>query len=137
MNRPTIWTIVAIIIILIGTGLLTYSGVCVTVEKNGKKRSVVHGVYIAIGVILIAFAILIFILISRDLGKYTKIIPGMAYVSIPEKFGNWLSENMKGQMKFTKVIGNHFDNTFKSIKGINRGTYKFYGSEPGSEGIDA
>jgi hypothetical protein len=133
MKHPMTWTIFAIIFILIGTGLFVYSGTCVTVEKNGKKRSVVHGVYIVIGVILILASIFILILIARDLRIYAKVKPGMTLVPVPEKFGNWLSENMSSQPKFTNTIGKYIDNTYKSIKDIFPQSYKFFKTEPGSE----
>ena len=133
MKHPMTWTIFAIIFILIGTGLFVYSGTCVTVEKNGKKRSVVHWVYIAIGVILILASIFILILIARDLRTYAKVKTGMTLVPVPEKFGNWLSENMTNQPKFTKTIGNYIDKNFKAVKDIFPQSYKYYGTEPGSE----
>lgn len=133
MKHPITWTVVAIIIILIGTGLLVYSGTCVTVEKNGKKRSVVHWVYIIIGLVFIIISIIILILIAKDLRIYAKVKTGMVLVPVPEKFGNWLSENMANQPKFTKTIGNYFDNNFKTVKGIFPQSYKYYGTEPGSE----
>jgi hypothetical protein len=138
MKNPIIWVVIAILLILIGTGLLTYSGVCVTVEKNGKKRSVVHGVYIAMGVILIIISIIIFWLIASDyrnlrkqFNAFGKIEPGYSLIPLPSKFGRWVSVNMKVDEKFTKILGNYMDaGGFKALKGFKTSDYKFYGSIP-------
>lgn len=132
-----VWMVIAVILILIGTGLFVYSGTCITVEKNGKKRSVIHKFDIAIGILLILISIVILYFIAKDLKTYQKAPPGAILVSVPEKFGNWLGDNINSQVKFTKVIGNYIDAINKGIKGIYAPRYNFYGTEPGAEQVGA
>jgi hypothetical protein len=125
MKNPIVWMVVAVILILIGTGLFVYSGTCVTVEKNGKKRSVVHWVYIAIGIIFILISIWILFLLAKDLKNIQKVPEGMILASVPENFGVWVGENSKNNAIFTKVVGNYINNNIGNIKKIKDG-YKAY-----------
>jgi hypothetical protein len=54
--------ILAVILIIIGSGLATYSFTVKTVESNNKKRSSVHWVYMFVGAILVIVGVLIVML---------------------------------------------------------------------------
>ena len=133
MKNPILWIVVSILLILLGTGLLTYSGVCLTVEKNGKKRSAVHTAYIIFGIICILISIFIFFLVARDynrllkeINNVEKVAPGMTLVPLPENFGKWAVDNTNINPQFTKILGNYINNNYGNIKNIKNKGYISY-----------
>lgn len=62
MQLSNWFVILAVILIIVGSCLITYSFTVKVVEKNNKPRSSIHWVYMFIGLILLLIGILIVML---------------------------------------------------------------------------
>lgn len=136
MWLPGIQTIIAVILLIIGTVVITHSATVVVVKKkDGKTYASKHWGYIALGAVLVIIGLFI---IWRVVNYYRKNfksdnVKNAVWVQMPEKFGRWIIDNTNSDLKFPKYVGNFVDANVKNIKDVKKDIYKRYGSEGGAE----
>jgi hypothetical protein len=135
MILPGTQTIIAIILIIIGSIVITHSATVVAVKKkDGKTYTSKHWGYMAIGVALILIGcFLMYRVINYYRTNYKSDVKNAVWVQMPEKFGKWMIDNTNKDLKFPKYIGNFVDANVNNVKGVKKDSYNRYGSESGAE----
>ena len=90
--------ILAVILIIVGSCLITYSFTVKVVEKNNKPRSSIHWVYMFIGLLLLIIGILIVMLKIFKGSKCVQnctAMEGETCVSVPMNLANNIREQKR------------------------------------------
>ncbi len=136
MKFTVLQIVIAVILLIIGTVVITHSATVVVVKnKDGKPYASKHWGYIALGAVLVIIGLF---MIWRVVNYYRKNyksdnVKNAVWVQMPEKFGRWMIDNTNKDLKFPKYVGNFVDANVKNVKGVKQDSYKRYGSEDGAE----